>query len=136
MAMTILNYYLIQKEIYEKLIENSQLMAKVNGVFDYLPQNTDFPFITINGATGVDFSNLMKNGGEYGFVINIWSREAGNKQSAEIMELVYEILHNGNITVSGKNFVSMKITETSIKLEVDGITYHGEISLKILLMNS
>lgn len=134
--MSNLNYYNVQKAIYEKLVASSTLMAAVNGVFDYVPQDTAFPFVIISDARASNISNLAKNGIEHRVRINIFSREAGKKQAADIMGIIEGVLHNNSISVSGQTFVAMKFIDSSIELENDGWTYRGTMDLRIILYSN
>jgi hypothetical protein len=128
-----LNYYDLQKAIYEKLIANSGLMAQVSGIYDNVPQETSYPFISFGRNYSKKYDVLGKNGLEQKLDIEIWSREGGKKQSAYIMESVYSLLHNAEIVIAGHNLISMEVISTSINLESDGCTYHGIISLRVIL---
>ena len=134
--MSGLNYYELQKAIYEKLTGNSQLMAVIDGVFNYHPQEMDFPFLTIGNVVINDFPVLGRDGTEQQLDLHIWSREAGHKQAASIIDMVYGLLHNGNLEIVGKTLVMMRFISTSIKLEDDGYTHHGVMGLKVVLDNS
>ncbi len=126
-----LNYYNIQKAIYDKLIGNSQLMAIVSGIFDYPPQSAQFPFVRIDNPSSADIPSLAELAKEYRFDINIFAREAGNKQVYDIIEIIYGLLHNGTISVVGKTLVFMRCEGSSISLENDGWTYQGNLRLRI-----
>lgn len=134
--MSGLNYYELQKAIYEKLTGNSPLMAIISGVFNYPPQDAVFPFLTIGGVVVNDFPALGKDGTQQQLELHIWSREAGHKQAADIMNMVYGLLHNGSLAVAGQTLVMMRFSATSIKLENDGYTHHGVMSLKVLLADN
>jgi hypothetical protein len=131
--MPSLTCYALQKEIYEKLIESSLLMSLVNGVFDYPPQGISFPFINIGNIIVSDLSSLGSAGNEYQLDIHIWSREAGHKQVADIMEIIYGLLHNGSIAITDKELIIMKFISNSLQLEDDGFTYQGTMRLMVVL---
>jgi hypothetical protein len=134
--MSNLNYYNVQKAIYEKLVASSTLMAAVSGVFDHVSQDTAFPFVIINDARAANISNLAKNGIEHRIRINIFSREAGKKQAATIMGIIEEILHNSGLSVSGQSLVSMEFIDSSIELENDGWTYRGTMDLRVIIFSN
>jgi len=128
-----LNYYDLQKTIYEKLFANIELMAQISGVYDNVPQETAYPFISFGKNNSKKYDVLGKNGLEQKLDIEVWSREGGKKQSAYIMESIYSLLHNGNITIAGHTVISMEIISSSINLESDGRTYRGIINLRVIL---
>jgi|CXWL01.1.fsa_nt_gi hypothetical protein len=134
--MPSLSYYNVQKAIYEKLTGNSQLMALINGVFDNVPQETAFPFVTIGDVFASESSSLGKNGVEQKLSINIWSREAGHKQASVIMDVIYGLLHNGVLTIAGQIIITVRTISSSIRLEDDGWTYHGIINIMVVMTDS
>jgi hypothetical protein len=134
--MPALNYYELQKAIYEKLSGNSQLMAIISGIFNYPPQDINYPFLTIGNVVVNDFPALGRGGTQQQLELHIWSREAGHKQAADIMNIVYGLLHNGSLEVTGQTVLMMRFTATSIKLEDDGYTHHGIMGLKVVLAES
>ena len=134
--MPSLNYYSVQKAIYERLTGDSQLMSIVSGIFDNVPQDQQFPFITIGNTSSSEIANLGGDGTEQRININIWSREAGHKQVGDIMDIVYKLLHNSTLFISGKNIVAIRFISNAIQLEDDGWTYHGSMNLLVIVMDS
>ena len=130
------NCYELQKAIYEKLIGNSSLAAVINGIFNYPPQNPDYPFLTIGDIKIKDFPILGKTATDQELELHVWSREAGNRQAANIIEIIYGLLHNGIIEINEQTLLMMRFVSISIKLEDDGITYHGILILNVILVNS
>jgi hypothetical protein len=133
--MPSLTYHILQKAIYDKLLANSSLMATVSGVYNHVPQHTIFPYIIIGKSSASNISNLYKSGADYEITINIWSQEAGSKQTSDIMEKIYALLHEGNLSISGKSVIAMRIENTSIEIENDGMTYKGTIDLRVIVMD-
>ncbi len=131
--MASLSYYNLQKAIYEKLSGNSQLMSIVSGVFDYPVQSAVFPFVSIGNASIAEIINLAGIITEYNININIFARDSGKKKVADIIEIIYGLLHHGSIFVVEKMLIMMQVQSTVIQLENDGKTYKGIVSLKILL---
>lgn len=131
--MTTLNYTALQTAIYQQVADNSPLMAMVTGIYDHPPEGTPFPYIAIGDMVASNLSNLGITGADYTLNLHVWSREAGHKQTADIMNALYGLLNNGSLTVSGQNFVAMRVTDSSITMESDGITYQGALKLQIML---
>lgn len=131
-----LDYYGLQKEIYNKLVGNSSLISIISGVFDSPPQGVDFPFVVIGNGSASELANLSGSVIEYQFDIHVWSREGGHKQSADIMGLIYDEFHNGTIVIANQELLLMEFLSSSIRLENDGWTYRGEMRLKVMLTNN
>lgn len=126
----------MQKAVYEKLTSSSTLMTAISGVFDQVPQDTVFPFIVISDMQANNLSNLAKGGIEHRITLDIYSREAGKKQVADIMGILENLLHNNILAVTGQTCVTMEFISNSIHLENDGWTYQGIIELRVILYSN
>lgn len=134
--MSNISYYGLQKAIYDKLTENTPLMAIVSGVFDYPPQQAIFPFVSIGKTSFFAISSLLESTVRYQFDINVFSRESGHKQVSDIIKIIYELLHNGSISVAGKTLVAMRCEGNTMELENDGWTYRASLRLSVVLRDN
>jgi hypothetical protein len=119
-------YHAIQKSIFQILTSDPTLMAKVVGVFDYTPGNTEFPYITIGEATDTSFTVYGTLGQDLTMAIHVWSRYLGYAELASILDDIMELLGNKIIPLddgwvaSGSWYVG-----TQTMVESDGITRHA-----------
>ena len=127
------SHYPLQSAIYSALTGDATLMALITGVFDRPPQGTAFPYITLGESFGRDLSTLATVGMEHHFTLHVWSREGGRKQAAQIMERLHTLLHQVILTVTGQTMVTMSFVSSTIMLEDDGWTYHGEMQFHTVL---
>lgn len=127
------SHYPLQAALYQALTGNSTLMSQITGVYDRPPQGTTYPYVTIGGMTGSDWSTKTTTGMEYTITLHVWSRAGGRKEAAQIMESLHTILHQANLTVSGQTLVMIRFIESAISLESDGVTYCGNITFKAFL---
>ena len=111
------SHYPLQQAIYQTLTADSTLMALITGVFDRPPQGTAFPYVTIGESSGSDWSSKTTTGMEHNFILHIWSREGGRKQTAQIMERLHTLLHQVILTVTGQTMILMRFAASSILLE-------------------
>ena len=125
--MTYLTHFSLQQEIYEKLTADTLLMAMVTGVFDHVPQGTEYPFITMGESSLRDFSNLEQQGTEAQATIRIFSREAGRKESALIMERITHLLQRATLAISGQECVDSRFVSSNIILQDEGLTHRGTL---------
>ena len=63
--------------IYSTLTASTSLMNDVTGVFDDVPENTEYPYIVVGEETSVDNATKDLDGREYTIVIHVWSRFRG-----------------------------------------------------------
>jgi len=131
--MTAFSQLALQTAIYTKLTGDATLMALITSVFDRQPQGSAFPYVTIGDCSAKDLSNKAGAGTEHKMTLHVWSREGGRTQAATIMDRLYQLLHQGTLTVSGHTLVVMHFITSAIVLESDGDTYHGTLTLRIVL---
>lgn len=129
------SHFALQKAVYQQFMQDSVLMGMVVGVFDRPAQGTDFPYITIGDSSGLEWSNRETSGMEYKFVIHIWSRQAGRKETVQIMERIYTLLHQQSPPVEDNTLMLMRFVSSSIVLESDGWTTQGQMRFHALLQS-
>jgi hypothetical protein len=103
----------VQKEIYKKLNDNIEIGYLVSGVYNHLPQNTQFPYIHIGKLTATDVSSKTSQAMSIIVEINI-SREKGSREALIIMEHVIAVLTYDNMT----EFIGCEVEQLQ-----DGVTY-------------
>jgi hypothetical protein len=106
------------------LIANSALMASVTGIYNSVPQNTAFPYISIINPTETGFNTFGKKGKNITFAIVISTDKPSDKPIADILNAVDNILdETTSLSVTGYNVI--KITrdteETNFEIESDGM---------------
>lgn len=122
-----------QKAIYALLNGDSTLRTlcgKASGVafvFDHVPENQVFPYISIFEMPFDDRGNHTKEGFESEFQVSVFYQDPkrGNKAVQDIQARIDALLHKVNICVAGWNVISMRRTTIEILLEDDNVTRHG-----------
>lgn len=134
--MPAFSYLALQTSIYATLIGDATLMGLVEGVYDRVPDNADFPYVTIGDMQGKDWSSKTFSGCQYTIEIHVYSREGGRTEAATIMGRIYTLLHGQALSVSGQTMILMQYISGDIALETDGWSYHGHIRFNTLLQAS
>jgi hypothetical protein len=111
-------------------------MAMVEGVYDRPAQGSLFPYITLGDSSGSDYSTKNTTGTEQIVTLQIWSREGGRKEAATIMELIYQLLHQGSLSVTGQILSMIRFVASEISVENDGWTYKGVMRFRALLQSA
>lgn len=124
-----------QLSLYGKLTADSTLMALITGVYDYVPQNQAFPFITIGDVAWNDRSSHTTDGYTGDFTIHVWTEAHGRKTNYAIQKRIDELINTGTITISGWNNLSMRRTLTNTLVEADTLTVHGVCRYRIYIGN-
>ena len=128
----------LQTTIYNALINNNPLTTKLGGnkIYDFVPENTSFPYVKIGTGTGIDNGTKSEKGTDYTLVIDAFSRYRGSKETKEIMSLIYDVLHESSLTVSGASFLNLRFEFSDIIKENDGLTTHGYQRYSAIVFNS
>ena len=84
----------LQKTIFDALDGDSTLQSLVTDVFDFVPENTAFPYVKIGEETSVDNGTKTLQGNEHTLVIHTFSRYRGSKETKEIMSRIYAFCMN------------------------------------------
>ena len=114
----------VQTAVYNALNGNSSLTSAVTGIYDFVPEDTSFPYVKVGDQTMVDDGTKDKKGSDFTLIVHTFSRYRGSKEIKEIMSLVYDILHESSLTVSG-TMNNMRFEFSDIIKESDGLTTHG-----------
>tara|TARA_Y100000592_G_scaffold35578_1_gene56494 strand:- start:33 stop:434 length:402 start_codon:yes stop_codon:yes gene_type:complete len=115
----------LQKTVFDTLDGDSNLQSKVSDVFNFVPQNTTYPYVQVGDDSMADNSTKDLDGNIHSIMIHTWSRYRGDKEAKEIMARIYELLHNSSLSVSGASLVNARFETSDILNDPDGITKHG-----------
>ena len=126
----------LQKTIFDALDGDSTLQSLVTDVFDFVPENTAFPYVKVGEETAVDNGTKTLQGNDHTLVIHTFSRYRGSKETKEIMSRIYALLHESSLTVSGAILVNLRFEFSDIIKENDGLTTHGLQRFKAVIFDS
>lgn len=96
----------VQKAIYTQLQNDSALGALVTGIYDYVPDNTVFPYMAIRLSQVDDVSGARQDGYEMRVDITVYSKQSGSVEAWTIFDRLYALLHNQPIATD--NTVSIR----------------------------
>jgi hypothetical protein len=100
-----------------------------------VPPAAIFPYATLGDVVIRDFDTKDQTGFEQFLTLHIWSRYRGRKELKQIIQTVYDILHNSALMVSGANAVSCQFQSASTLQENDGLTLHGILRYRIIIQH-
>lgn len=120
----------IQKALYEKLSADATLMGLVSGVYDSVPERSEFPYITIGNIAASDNSKLGAVGYIVSASLNVYSRGKGRKEVLAIMDRVKLLVADG-LTPSGYLRAQVKLIAEESDLLGDGVTYKAVLGYRL-----
>lgn len=129
----------VQTAIYNKLINDTALMAVAKNIYDNAPQpdssgnEADFPYVTIGEDvhTTIDTDTELMN--QVSIVVHTWSRYSGRIETKQIQGLIYDALHRANLIESGYKFINIAQVNSESQLDSDGFTRHGIQTFNLLI---
>jgi hypothetical protein len=131
--MPVFSHFALQKALYQQLTDDAPLMALITDVYDNVPENAGFPYVIIGDMAGADWSSKTTCGMDFSVNIYVFSREGGRKETSEIMEHVYQLLHEADLDVEDQALVMLRFVSSVITRESDGRTCRGMLRFKALL---
>lgn len=99
-------FWPLQSAIYQRLTLDADLMARVSGVFDSVPNGQEMPYVTIGDATGIPFRTFDAFGEECTLTLHIWSAYKGFKEAGEILADLDRLLADTSFGVEGWGMAS------------------------------
>jgi hypothetical protein len=130
--MTGLSAWEVQKGVYAKLSGDVTLSSMVTNEYDFVPEDSGFPYIALGEAREQDYSTLSTKGAAVELDIHVFSRDRGKKASFQVLSRIYDLLHDQSVTVTGFTAVNVRFVNARVFLESDGITYHGISKFRII----
>jgi len=127
-------YAAIQQSIYDILTSDTTLMTKVTGVFDFVPDNQGYPFVTVGETTSIPYETYDRYGEEVSTILHVWSRYRGMQEINEIMDDCKRLLARKSFEVAGWQNISCYHDFSEVIREPDGETRHGVIRFRILAL--
>lgn len=102
-------------------------------VYDYTPQNTAYPYVTIDyqDDSNADFLSERKTRKVMYFAV--WSNYRGQKEVLQIMSRIDTALHQKSLALSSGRIAQMRILSKRTNREPDGQTFMGQVRLEVLL---
>jgi len=125
--------FALQQAVYETLAGDSALMAAVTGVFDRVPDGQAPPFLVLGDITAKEWANLSATGADIAMTLHVVSRAGGHKETIDLMDRAYALLHRGALTLDDCTLVMLRVTATGVHRSNDGLTTEGILQLRALV---
>ena len=126
----------LQQTVFNALDQSSTLQNLVTDVYDFVPEGTAFPYVKIGEQTMVDNGTKDKKGSDFTIEVHTFSRYRGSVEIKNIMSVVYDILHESSLSVSGADLINMRFEFSDIIKENDGLTTHGVQRFRVFVLSS
>ncbi len=104
-----------------------------SAVYDHVPENTEFPYVTVGEPSGVehDADDILGWTGQ--IVVHSWSRFRGFEEITAIMRQTDNALHRAEPAVTDARIVTLHRESVDSVLDQDGLTRHGIHAFRVIL---
>ena len=122
----------LQTGLRAALLADADLVTALGGeqVFDDVPREAPFPYITVGDIDTRDWSTQTSRGHEHTVTLHVWSRYRGRKQVQELIAEVDRILDGADPVLSGYRLVNLSTVFWTAQREPDGQVYRGTVRLR------
>lgn len=101
-------------------------------VYDHVPQDSAFPYVTIDYEESFDYDYLTGRKDNRYIYISVWSQYRGQKEVKEIMATIDGALHNKRFTLTTGSVAKMRVLSKRTNRDMDGITYMGQVRVNVI----
>lgn len=113
----------VQSGLYTVLTGTAALTAQLadgaSSILDYVPANTDFPYVLIGDARAAPLDTQGGGGAEVTFTLETYSITPGMQEVRKIMSSIYDALHNASFTVPHQTLIQCQCLEAATTVLVD-----------------
>ena len=129
--------FALQEALYARLNNDSTLTSTYGAaVYDEVPEGSGFPYVAIGESTALDYSTNDVTGSENTLVFHVWSQYRGAKETKNIMDRLHDLLHDYSLSVTGANLINLRFEFSDLVRDPDGITRHGVMRFRAILLGS
>ena len=117
----------LQRAVFAALSADAGLRALIGDpprIYDDAPIDGAFPFLAIGQTRTVDWPGA-EQGVEHELSLYAWSRYGGRKEIKEIMSAVYDVLHDGDLTLTTRRLINLRFVFGDVFRKQDGETFQG-----------
>jgi Protein of unknown function (DUF3168) len=121
----------LQKVLFQRWSNDTDLMQKITGVFDHVPTDQTFPYITIGEPLVTPNETKTSYWEEIPWTHHVWSQYSGKKEAYDIMSLMLKSLSSQPLSLEGGFFLlRFKPEQLQVITDIDNRTYHGILRIR------
>ena len=106
----------LQTTLYAALSGDSTLSAMTEGVFNHVPQGTDYPYVVISNMGAEDISSVASHKERLQALLNVYSDAQGAKEALDIACEIHRVLHQQSFSMnSGYILELLQVRETNAR---------------------
>lgn len=121
----------LQADLWGLLEGDSTLSALITGVFDEVPENQAFPYVTLGEVNETPRDTFPKKGRVATPLFTIFSQAKGFKEALTIANQIDVLVNRFPFTYAGYSHVSSMFTSLSATRLPDGLTRKVDIRYNV-----
>lgn len=122
----------VQRAIFGTLTGDPELMARVSGVFDEVPEDAEFPYVVIGEATSTPRNTLTGHGRETVVTLHVWSRYQGFTEALEIADRITGLLDHQPLEVPGHTHIATRFEFSETLRDSDPRIRHVPLQFRVV----
>ena len=119
----------VQQKVFQALLTNTNLVNKVTGIFDSVPENTSLPYVTLGKIASQPLNTKTSDGEMISVSIDIWSEKQGKKETVDIMSEIEQTLKT-ELVLDTATLISQRVINREAWEETYGL-FTGTIEFEI-----
>ncbi|PAF19753.1 DUF3168 domain-containing protein [Terribacillus saccharophilus] len=124
----------LQTVLFQRLSSDPTVKGLVKGVFDYVPEGTEFPYIRIGEPTVTPIVTKTTHGEEVAVVVHVWSQYRGKAEAYNILNACLGAT-TAPLKVQGFKLVDQRLDQLQVFDDIDGMTRHGVLRVIFTINN-
>jgi hypothetical protein len=121
----------VHRALYDAL---SSALSGSATVYDWVPPNAAYPYVDLSAQTRHTSDTMASYGHVFEIYPAVYSQYKGPQEARDILDTIYDALHNARLTLTTGHAVRCRITELKTILEPDGRTYQGGATVELFVV--
>jgi len=130
------NEFAVQTAIYDAVSGDAAVSDLVATVVDFGPTAADassiYPYVAIGDVIFGEMDTDTTNGFDAVLRVHTWTNTGSAKLCRDIQGAIYDVLHNGDLTIPGFNVINIYREDSDVTLVQSG-AHHGVCEYRALL---
>lgn len=104
----------LQEALFAVLAADPELMARLTGLYDAVPECARYPFLTMGPTEARDLGTKDRSGAAIMFELQLWSADPGQMDMKELMAITDRVLQQVALNVAGFVLISLVLESAEI----------------------
>jgi hypothetical protein len=124
-------------DLFSRMSNDVTIISLVaDRVYDDVPKDTAFPYITLGDDTWNDGGDKSNSGHEVTVTIHTWSQYNGRLETLRLQDALYNLIHEKTIPLSVGQVVLSRLEYSTVMRDPDGRTQHGVQRFRFILSSA